>query len=60
MSIPKEYGQIGAKLEVDLIEWIDSVPEFASRSHAVRRCVEITRKLYEKSTIEEFCKFVRQ
>ena len=45
------------RIDDDLLEWIDSISEFGSRSHGIRRCVEITKKLYEESSPEEFVKF---
>ncbi len=45
------------RIDDDLLEWIDGISEFGSRSHGIRRCVEITKKLYEESSPEEFVKF---
>ena len=47
--------------EDDLIQWIlwqVKVGEFDNQSAGVRKCILITKRVFENSTPEEFVKFV--
>jgi Arc/MetJ-type ribon-helix-helix transcriptional regulator len=49
------------KIDDDLLEWMQKQidkREFNNKSHGIRQCIRIAKRVYEKGTVEEMVKFL--
>lgn len=53
----KKREHVSMIIDKDLLEWIDKNPQFNGRSHGVRTCIQIAKRIYDEKNPEDIMKY---
>lgn len=45
------------KIDPELLEWIDNNPNFSNRSHGVRYCIRVAKRVIEGNNAEDIMRY---